>query len=107
MTSFVELMSLRVRWFANSSSNLDFHFLKFLPVQCLPSNPKFHPKRNTALMKLATLSESRMRDLCGDVHHELARRYPEFYSDSIGMRALHVSFDAPLLEQDTVSGMED
>lgn len=59
-------------------------------------------------MKLATLPESRMRDLCSDVHHELARRYPELNeSDSVGTYMLCVSFDVPLLEQDAASRTED
>jgi hypothetical protein len=36
----------------------------------------FHPRRNQARQKLATLPSSRFRDLSSDVYHELRRRYP-------------------------------
>lgn len=38
----------------------------------------FHPKRNQARQKLATLATSRYKDLASDVYFELERRYPEF-----------------------------
>lgn len=43
-------------------------------------NPRndFHPKRNQARQKLATLPLQRFRDLASDVYYELDRRYPEF-----------------------------
>jgi len=44
----------------------------------LTSNPQYHPKRNQARQKLATLPTSRFRDLASDVLYELDRRYPEF-----------------------------
>ncbi|KAG8921397.1 component of the polarisome [Tulasnella sp. 419] len=44
----------------------------------LPPNEDFHPKRNQARQKLATLPFSRMRDLTSDLVYELERRYPEF-----------------------------
>ncbi|KAI8977322.1 hypothetical protein BDF20DRAFT_559339 [Mycotypha africana] len=36
----------------------------------------FHPRRNQARQKLATLVETRFKDLASDVYHELRRRYP-------------------------------
>ena len=48
----------------------------------LLSQPAFHPKRNQARQKLATLPTSRFRDLAGDVLFELDRRYPEFREDA-------------------------
>ena len=36
----------------------------------------FHPKRNQTRQKLATLPETRYRDLASDVFFELCRRYP-------------------------------
>ncbi|KAK4705575.1 protein SPA2, partial [Phenoliferia sp. Uapishka_3] len=39
---------------------------------------EFHPKRNQARQKLATLPLGRFRDLASDVYFELERRYPEF-----------------------------
>ncbi|KAF9466975.1 hypothetical protein BDZ94DRAFT_1250217 [Collybia nuda] len=62
-------------------------------VKYLPANPYFHEKRNVARKKLSTITDPRMQDLCGDVRHELIRRYPEF--DTSGIHMLHVSFDAP------------
>lgn len=44
----------------------------------LPEKPEFHPKRNQARQKLATLPKVRFRDLASDVYFELERRYPEF-----------------------------
>ncbi|GAA5993547.1 hypothetical protein JCM11641_002865 [Rhodosporidiobolus odoratus] len=44
----------------------------------LPVRAEFHPKRNQARQKLATLALSRFRDLASDVYFELDRRYPEF-----------------------------
>ncbi|GAA5923228.1 uncharacterized protein JCM15063_003576 [Sporobolomyces koalae] len=41
----------------------------------------FHPKRNQARQKLATLPLQRFRDLASDVYFELDRRYPEFSED--------------------------
>ena len=50
----------------------------FLPVPFLPVRDDFHPKRNQARQKLATLPTGRFKDLSSDVYYELARRYPEF-----------------------------
>ncbi|GAA5926292.1 hypothetical protein JCM3775_000979 [Rhodotorula graminis] len=44
----------------------------------LAVRPDFHPKRNQARQKLATLPLSRFRDLASDIYFELDRRYPEF-----------------------------
>ncbi|GAA5980675.1 hypothetical protein JCM10908_001729 [Rhodotorula pacifica] len=44
----------------------------------LAVRPDFHPKRNQARQKLATLPITRFRDLGSDVYFELDRRYPEF-----------------------------
>lgn len=49
------------------------HSVPFLPVR-----EDFHPKRNQARQKLATLPASRFKDLSSDVFYELSRRYPEF-----------------------------
>ncbi|TFY68065.1 hypothetical protein EVJ58_g1220, partial [Rhodofomes roseus] len=54
----------------NNSSNND---VPFLPVR-----DDFHPKRNQARQKLATLPTGRFKDLSSDVYYELSRRYPEF-----------------------------
>jgi len=47
-------------------------------VPFLPVREDFHPKRNQARQKLATLPTSRFEDLSSDVYFELSRRYPEF-----------------------------
>jgi hypothetical protein len=44
----------------------------------LPVRTDFHPKRNQARQKLATLPKNRFKDLASDVFFELRRRYPEF-----------------------------
>ena len=38
---------------------------------------EFHPKRNQARQKLATLPKTRFKDLSSDVFFELERRFPE------------------------------
>jgi len=50
-------------------------------VPFLPVREEFHPKRNQARQKLATLPITRFEDLSSDVYYELARRYPEFQED--------------------------
>lgn len=50
-------------------------------VPFLPVREEFHPKRNQARQKLATLPTTRFEDLSSDVYYELARRYPEFKED--------------------------
>jgi len=52
-----------------------------LLVPFLPVREEFHPKRNQARQKLATLPTTRFEDLSSDVYFELARRYPEFKED--------------------------
>ncbi|KAI0090600.1 hypothetical protein BDY19DRAFT_936134 [Irpex rosettiformis] len=58
-----------VRRKTNSSNNE----IPFLPVR-----DDFHPKRNQARQKLATLPTGRFKDLSSDVYYELGRRYPDF-----------------------------
>lgn len=41
----------------------------------------FHPKRNGARQKLATLPRNRFCDLASDVYYELERRYPDFLEE--------------------------
>lgn len=53
-------------------------------VPFLPVREEFHPKRNQARQKLATLPNTRFEDLSSDVYYELARRYPEFTEDPAG-----------------------
>ncbi|CAE6490316.1 unnamed protein product [Rhizoctonia solani] len=49
----------------------------------LPVRDDFHPKRNQARQKLATLPAIRFKDLSSDVFYELGRRYPEFKEPEI------------------------
>ena len=46
-------------------------------VPFLSAQAGFHPKRNQARGKLATLRPLRFQDLTSDVRYELGRRYPE------------------------------
>ena len=48
-----------------------------VPSFLLPRD-NFHPKRNQARQKLATLPPPRFRDLATDVFYELERRFPHF-----------------------------
>ena len=48
-----------------------------VPPYLLPRD-NFHPKRNQARQKLATLPPPRFRDLATDVFYELERRFPHF-----------------------------
>lgn len=50
-------------------------------VPFLPVKQEFHPKRNQARQKLASLTKNRFKDLASDVYHELQRRNPDFASD--------------------------
>src|SRR6266850_4677297 len=61
----------------------------------LPVREEFHPKRNQARQKLATLPPNRFRDLSSDVYYELVRRYPEFKEEVSPI--LSPPFDPPLM----------
>lgn len=50
-------------------------------VPFLPVKQEFHPKRNQARQKLASLTKNRFKDLASDVYHELQRRNPDFLSN--------------------------
>ncbi|OLY83563.1 Protein SPA2 [Smittium mucronatum] len=51
-------------------------------VPFLPLKSSFHPKRNQARQKLATLYSSKFTDLIIDIYQELRRRFPQI-SDSV------------------------
>ena len=53
-----------------------------VPPYLLPKE-NFHPKRNQARQKLATLPTPRFQDLATDVFYELERRFPMFAGNSI------------------------
>ncbi|KIP03709.1 hypothetical protein PHLGIDRAFT_31670 [Phlebiopsis gigantea 11061_1 CR5-6] len=57
-------------------------------VPFLPVRDDFHPKRNQARQKLATLPTGRFKDLSSDVYYELGRRYPEFKEEALPTNAL-------------------
>lgn len=48
----------------------------------LPAQAGFHPKRNQAREKLATLRPPRFQELTSDLRYELGRRYPACYEAS-------------------------
>lgn len=52
---------------------------------------EFHPKRNQARQKLATLPSAKFEDLCSDVYYEIMRRYPEF--TEVGSFIVNCLFD--------------
>ncbi|EJF55728.1 hypothetical protein DICSQDRAFT_130488 [Dichomitus squalens LYAD-421 SS1] len=64
----------------NSSDNEARTLVSLVPF--LPVRDDFHPKRNQARQKLATLPTGRFKDLSSDVYYELARRYPEFKEET-------------------------
>jgi hypothetical protein len=43
----------------------------------------FHPKRNQARQKLATLPKTRFKDLASDVFYELDHRFPHFQDEEV------------------------
>jgi hypothetical protein len=55
----------------------------------LPVREDFHPKRNQARQKLATLPKNRFKDLGSDVFYELRRRWPEFEEEMQASLSLH------------------
>ena len=60
-----------------SSSNQHRNGHNQVPEYLLPKE-NFHPKRNQARQKLATLPPARFQDLATDVFYELERRFPIF-----------------------------
>lgn len=52
-------------------------------VPFLPVRDDFHPKRNQARQKLATLPKIRFKDLASDVFYELDHRYPHFQDEEV------------------------
>lgn len=69
------------------SNNRSFIIDFFLPglVPFLPVKEDFHPKRNQARQKLATLAIVRFKDLASDVYSELARRYIHLNQDHVNI----------------------
>ncbi|GJJ08537.1 hypothetical protein Clacol_002755 [Clathrus columnatus] len=63
-------------------------------VPFLPFRQDFHPKRNQARQKLATLPVPRFKDLAGDVYFELSRRYPEFKEPELSESITATSFSS-------------
>ncbi|KAL8826735.1 MAG: hypothetical protein Q9191_003618 [Dirinaria sp. TL-2023a] len=76
-----------------------------VPSYLLPKE-NFHPKRNQARQKLATLPPPRFRDLATDVFYELERRFPRFAGGGIdrnGSPAPHMR--GPPSRQGTPNGV--
>ena len=70
-----------------------------LSVPFLPVRDEFHPKRNQARQKLATLPMARFKDLSSDVYYELVRRYPEFKEEVRPSFSPSPTLYLPLLQQ--------
>lgn len=76
-----------------------------VPSYLLPKD-NFHPKRNQARQKLATLPPPRFRDLATDVFYELERRFPRFTAADIGRNGSPApSMRAPPSRVGTPNGM--
>ena len=71
-------------------------------VPFLPVRDEFHPKRNQARQKLATLPMSRFKDLSSDVYYELVRRYPDF-KEEVRLIFLSMTLFLPLSSPATSS----
>ncbi|KAJ3043364.1 component of the polarisome, partial [Rhizophlyctis rosea] len=70
----------------------------FGPAPFLPVRDDFHPKRNQARQKLATLPSSRFKDLASDVYFEIERRFPNVvqqYTAKYGDKDLRGSSPQP------------
>ncbi|KAH9473114.1 hypothetical protein Pst134EA_000192 [Puccinia striiformis f. sp. tritici] len=61
----------------------------------LASRDEFHPKRNQARQKLASLPRSRFKDLASDVFYELERRYPEFLQPDLSTTPSKQNYNTP------------
>ena len=75
-----------------------------IPPYLLPRD-SFHPKRNQARQKLATLPPPRFRDLATDVFYELERRFPHFAAGGIHRNGSPGSAAGPPSRQGTPNGM--
>lgn len=73
----------------------------------LPVREDFHPRRNQARQKLATLISSKFRDLSSDVYHELKRRYPLLLTDPSAGAAVDDSDEEQAVTDDLESLMAD
>lgn len=75
---------LRTGWATTVSSMIwDVSSLELIAEPFLAVREDFHPKRNQARQKLATLPKNRFKDLASDVFHELRRRYPDFDEEEV------------------------
>ncbi|KAG9038295.1 component of the polarisome [Tulasnella sp. JGI-2019a] len=78
------------------NNNAEQNDVPFLPVR-----DDFHPKRNQARQKLATLPKTRFKDLSSDVFFELGRRYPEFKEPEVLDTPDDPDFPADLRRQES------
>lgn len=53
-------------------------------VPFLAVRSDYHPKRNQARQKLATLATGRFKDLASDVYYEVERRFPQVVGIYVG-----------------------
>ncbi|KAG0235132.1 component of the polarisome [Actinomortierella wolfii] len=69
-----KVMEIACRHYEALQIYLLTHILK---VPFLPVRDDYHPKRNQARQKLATLPQNRFKDLASDVYVQLERQFPE------------------------------
>ncbi|KAJ9099935.1 hypothetical protein QFC21_003940 [Naganishia friedmannii] len=69
----------------------------------LPVRADFHPKRNQARQKLATLPKNRFKDLASDVFYELNRRFPDFEREVLAERPRQDASESLLPRSNTES----
>ena len=60
-------------------------------VPFLALRDEFHPKRNQARQKLATLPKNRFKDLASDVYYELERRFPDLKDMDVSKQYLYIT----------------
>jgi hypothetical protein len=70
--------------------SLFIHLFFVLLESFLPVREEFHPRRNQARQKLATLPNSRFKDLASDVYHEIRRRYPFVVDDDVNQNTPNI-----------------
>lgn len=76
-------------------------------VPFLPVRDDFHPKRNQARQKLATLPKTRFKDLSGDVFYELGRRYPEFKEPEVRLSISYIILNTSAIRSSHILRLSD
>jgi hypothetical protein len=69
-------------------------------------NQDYHPKRNQARQKLATLQINRFKELSGDVMNEIERRYPAVKTSGVNFASLDnlVADLGAMVQESTIFG---